>query len=108
MYGCEVPPFALQSLVHNSVRHVAARRPEGAEIRVEGGRQGDGQLMLSVWDDGPGFDLARAPAGRGLDTLRLQLATLYGARAGLEVRREEGGTRVVMRLPASEARRAGA
>lgn len=104
LHGCEIPPFSLQSLVHNSVKHVAARRAEGADIRLEGGLR-DGQLVLSVWDDGPGFDLARAPKGHGLDTLRLQLATLYGDRAGLEVRREDGGTRVMMWLPASESMR---
>jgi sensor histidine kinase YesM len=102
VHGCEVPPFSLQSLVHNSVKHVAARRPEGAAIRVEGGLR-DGQLVLSVWDDGPGFDLSSTPRGHGLDTLRLQLDTLYGQRAGLEVRREDAGTRVVMWLPASES-----
>jgi two-component system sensor histidine kinase AlgZ len=101
VHGCAVPPFSLQSLVHNSIKHVAAVRPEGADLRVGGGRQ-NGQLVLWVWDDGPGFDLASAPSGHGLDTLRLQLATLYGDRAGLEVRREDGGTRVVMWLPASE------
>jgi two-component system sensor histidine kinase AlgZ len=102
VHGCEVPPFSLQNLVHNSIKHVAARRPEGAAIRVEGGIR-EGQLIVSVWDDGPGFDLAQAPKGHGLDTLRLQLATLYGEGAGLEVRREAAGTRVVMWLPASES-----
>ena len=100
LHGCEVPPFSLQGLVSNSIEHVASRRPEGAAVRVEGEIK-DGQLVLSVWDDGPGFDLAHVPKGHGLDTLRLQLATLYGDRAGLEVRREDGGTRVVMWLPAS-------
>ncbi|MGH7331923.1 MAG: sensor histidine kinase [Candidatus Rokuibacteriota bacterium] len=101
VHACEVPPFSLQSLVHNSVKHVAARRPEGAEIRIEGGLK-DGRLELSVWDDGPGFDLADVPAGHGLDTLRLQLAALYGNRAGLDVRREDGGSRVVMWQPVSD------
>jgi sensor histidine kinase YesM len=104
VHGCEVPPFSLQSLVHNSVKHVAARRLEVAEIRVKIGLR-DGQLVLSVWDDGPGFDLSSAPKGHGLDTLRLQLDTLYGHRAGLQVQREEAGTRVVMWLPASESLR---
>jgi len=80
------------------------RRAGGPGVRVEGGLRG-GQLVLAEWDDGPGFDLAHAPMGHGLDTLRLQLATLYGDPAGLEVRREEAGTRVVMWLPASESLR---
>jgi signal transduction histidine kinase len=99
--GCEVPPFSLQSLVQNSVKHVAAARPEGAEINVDG-EIVDDRLTLSVWDDGPGFDLAQAPAGHGLHLLRQQLAALYGDQAGLAVRREDGGTRVVMWLPATD------
>jgi glucose-6-phosphate-specific signal transduction histidine kinase len=81
---------------------VADVRPEGAEIRVEGNFV-DGQLTLSVWDDGPGFALAEAPAGHGLDTLRAQLAALYGDQAWLEVHPEGIGTRVAMRLPALSA-----
>jgi signal transduction histidine kinase len=102
--GCEVPPFSLQSLVQNSVKHVAARRPEGAEISVDGAIV-DGRLTLSVWDDGPGFDLAQVPAGRGLNLLRQLLTALYGDQAGLAVGRENAGTRVVMWLPASNAGR---
>jgi signal transduction histidine kinase len=104
LVGYEVPAFSLQSLVQNSIKHVAGVRPEGAEIRVEG-HLVDGQLTLSVWDDGPGFALAEAPAGHGLDTLRAQLAALYGDQAWLEVHREGIGTRVAMRLPAWSAER---
>jgi signal transduction histidine kinase len=104
LHGCEVPPFSLQSLVQNSVKHVAAARPEGAQIRVEGGVV-DGRLQLSVWDDGPGFDLAQVPRGHGIDLLRLQLAALYDDQAGLTVRREDAGARVVMWLPASNSGR---
>lgn len=98
--GCEVPPFSLQSLVQNSIKHVAATRPEGAEINVDG-EIVDDRLTLSVWDDGPGFDLTQIPEGHGLHLLRQQLAALYGDQAGLAVRREDGGTRMVMWLPAT-------
>ncbi len=93
-----VPPFALQTVVQNSVKHVAAARAEGAEIRIEARRAGD-RLALSVWDDGPAFDLADAPPGHGLDTLRARLTVVFGGSAGLEVTREDGGARVTMSLP---------
>jgi Histidine kinase len=64
-----VPPLALDTLVQNSVKHVAAARLGGAEIRIDARRVGD-RLTLDVADDGPGFDLVAAPAGHGLDTLR--------------------------------------
>ena len=97
-----VPPFALHTLVQNSVKHVAARRPEGAEVRVEARRVGE-RLAVSVWDDGPGFDPGVAPPGHGLDTLRAQLAVLFGPDATLDAVREEGGASVVLRLPAHAA-----
>ncbi len=94
-----VPPLALHTLVQNSVKHVAAGRLEGAEIRVEARRSGE-RLALSVWDDGPGFDIDEAPAGHGLETLRARLAVLFGPAASLEATRADGGARVTMSLPA--------
>jgi len=94
-----VPPLAIHTLVQNSVKHVAAARPDGAEIRVEARRAGD-MLTLSVWDDGPGFDLAAAPAGHGLETLRSRLGVLFGPEATLVARQSDGGARVTMTLPA--------
>ncbi|PYM91811.1 MAG: hypothetical protein DME04_17850 [Candidatus Rokuibacteriota bacterium] len=93
-----VPPFALHTLVQNSVKHVAAARPGGAEIRVWARQRGEG-LELSVWDDGPGIDLAAAPPGHGLDTLRARLAVLFGPQATLAGRHQDGGGQVTMALP---------
>ena len=95
-----VPPFALHTLVQNSVKHVAESRAEGAEVRVEARQVGE-RLALSVSDDGPGFDLdlATAPGGHGLETLGARLAALFGGAAALEVAREAGGGRVTFRLP---------
>jgi sensor histidine kinase YesM len=94
-----VPPFALHTLVQNSVKYVAAARPEGAEIRVEAHRAGE-RMGLSVWDDGPGFDLAAAAPGHGLETLRARLVVLFGAGATLAAARADGGARVTLTLPA--------
>ena len=93
-----VPPFGLHTLVQNSVKHVAAARPAGAEIRVAARREGE-RVGLSVWDDGPGIDLAAVPPGHGLDSLRARLAVLFGSRATLVAGRREGGGQVTMTLP---------
>ena len=95
-----VPPFSLHGLVQNSVTHVVSKQAKGGELHVEGRLDGE-RLMLAVTDDGPGFALAEAPAGRGLATLTAQLSTLFGDAAGIEVQRESGHTRVVMWLPAA-------
>jgi LytS/YehU family sensor histidine kinase len=94
----DVPPFALQTVVENSVLHVAERRPEPTRLRITAGVEGSA-LELRVWDDGPGFSLGVIPRGRGLDTLRQRLDALYGAEAGLKVERREEGTLVTIRLP---------
>jgi LytS/YehU family sensor histidine kinase len=94
-----VPPFALHTLVQNSVKYVAAARPGGAEVRVEARRVGEA-MALSVWDDGPGFDLAAAAPGHGLETLRTRLVVLFGAEATLTAARDDGGARVTMAVPA--------
>ena len=100
--GCEVPPFALQTVVENSVRHVAERRLGPTRVRVTAGVVGN-TLEVGVWDDGPGFNLDDIPTGRGLDTLRQRLDTLYGAAGGLRVDRREEGTMVTIWLRVSIA-----
>jgi two-component system sensor histidine kinase AlgZ len=94
-----VPPLALQTIVENSVKHVAARRREGAHVRVTGSRLGD-HAVVDVRDDGPGFVWADVPPGRGLDSLRERLASLFGDAARLDVIEEEtGGACVRLLLP---------
>jgi LytS/YehU family sensor histidine kinase len=78
----EVPAFAIQTLVENSVKYAVSPRMEGATIwvaaRVEGKR-----LAISVRDDGPGFTGTPWLPGHGLDSLRARLLALYGDRARL-------------------------
>ncbi|HYR43514.1 MAG TPA: histidine kinase, partial [Terriglobia bacterium] len=94
----EVPPFSLQTLVENSVKH------GGGEIRVTA-RNGNGRLVLNVWDSGTGFSKdAAIPSGHGLDNLRSRLAVLWGSRASLEFHREDSGTSVRISMPAGPSK----
>ena len=98
--GAAVPEFLLQPLVENAIRHGVARRVGATLLRVEARREGE-DLVLAVTDDGPGP--ADAGEGVGLGATRERLATLYGAKARLElVRTAEGGARVTVRLPYRE------
>ncbi len=90
----EVPPFSLQTLVENSVKY------GGSEIRVSA-RNGNGRLLLRVWDSGDGFpEKSELPAGHGLRNLKERLDALWGSKAAVEFPREEEGTTVQISLPA--------
>jgi hypothetical protein len=89
----EVPPFSLQTLVENSVKY------GGGEIRVSA-KNGNGRLLLRVWDSGDGFpDKTSLPSGHGLRNLKERLDALWGSNAALEFPRGEAGTTVQISLP---------
>ncbi len=96
--SCKVPPLALATLVENAVKHVAARRAEGATLEVEAHAAGD-RLTLSVVDDGPGFSLEDVAPDHGLGNLTDRLELLFGERAGLNVTRRDAKTVVAITLP---------
>ena len=95
-----VPPFILQFLVENAVRHAVAPRAQGGRLEVTA-RCRDGILRLSVADDGDGR-AAAATAGEGLG-LRLvteRLSALYGDRAVLRTGTSRlGGYEAEVTLP---------
>lgn len=99
----EVPPFAVQTLVENSVKYAVAPRREGGEIRVTAFVDGP-YLRLEVRDDGPGFSPDAILSGRGLDSLQARLAALYGGKASLEILDGDDalrGATVSLKLPYS-------
>lgn len=97
----DVPPFSVQTLVENSLKHVAGQRPQGVDLRIRAGRH-DGDVIVSVTDDGPGFDAGSMKSGRGLDILQTRLQAKYGDRAGLEFQRGNGRMTVQIRVPESK------
>jgi hypothetical protein len=94
----KVPPFALQTLVENSVRHSIAPRRAGGALRVTV-RRTEGRLELAVWDDGDGFSRASLRTGHGLDNLEGRLVSLFGGRGELALRGEPSGMTVLVAVP---------
>ncbi len=93
-----VPPLALQTLVENAIKHVVARRADGATIVVTGTL--DGELVrLEVVDDGPGFSLESIAPQHGLGNLIARLELLFGERGELSVARKNDKTVVTMLFP---------
>ena len=84
----------VQEALHNCVRHAHAR---SVRVRV---RQNEGNIVLSVQDDGKGFD-SRHVRGLGLVGMEERVAHLGGT---LQVKSEpDHGTLVVAELPLSPA-----
>jgi len=99
MEAVKVPPLALQTLVENCIKHVVARRAQGATIRVAGAMEA-GRIRLEVIDDGPGFSLGDLTPEHGLGNLVTRLELLFGDRGELDVTREDQKTIVRISFPA--------
>lgn len=95
----KVPPLALQTLVENCVKHVAAQRSEGATIEVSASHA-NGRLRLEAVDNGPGFSLASIASEHGLGNLCARLELLFGDRGHLDVRHQDSKTIASISIPA--------
>jgi len=95
----KVPSLAVQCLVENSIKHVAAQRSEGAALRVSARRLND-RLQIQVVDDGPGFSLTTISPDHGLGNLSARLELLFRESGQLNVRRDNGNTIVSISFPA--------
>jgi two-component system LytT family sensor kinase len=105
-----VPPFVLQPIVENAVKHGIAPCAEGGEVVVASHLQplaaGTNELVLSVRDSGVGATQLQMAHGRalgvGLQNVERRLAYHYGAAASLTLdSAPSGGTTVTIRLPVS-------
>jgi sensor histidine kinase YesM len=99
MEDMNVPPLALQTLVENSVKHVAAQRAEGVTLQVSGSMEA-GRVRLEVIDDGPGYSLAAISPEHGLGNLVARLELLFGEAGELAVIRKDEKTCVRLSFPA--------
>jgi two-component system, LytTR family, sensor kinase len=95
-----VPVLLLQPIVENAIRHGIAAHARAGVIRVAAARR-DGDLDITVIDDGPGLeDAPGSGLGLGLRNTRERLETLYGSRAKVELSPAPGGgTRASLLIP---------
>ncbi len=104
-----IPPFSIQTLVENAIRHAIAPRARGGTVWIDVAVRG-GALSARVRDDGPGAEASSVRAGEGLG-LRLveqRLRVHHGPAARLDVETAEGaGFAVSVTMPARRARAAG-
>jgi len=96
--GVAIPPLILPTLVENSIRHGLGPLREGGTITVRAAEHA-GQVVITVADDGAGFQAASG-TGVGLANTRARLAALFGSTASLELRgNQPRGVIAEVRLP---------
>ncbi len=102
-----VPPFLLQPLVENAIKHAIAPRAEGGVLVIRARREGS-ELRLEVEDDGPALLPRQGGFGIGLRNTCSRLEHLYGPRSRFELVREGMGTVARILLPEAPAGEAAA
>jgi signal transduction histidine kinase len=94
------PPLMLISLAENAIKHGVERKIGPARVDVSAERDDQGRLVLTVSDDGPGFQPTAAGSGLGLANIRERLAQLYPGQAELLLKsRPSGGVAASLLLP---------
>jgi LytS/YehU family sensor histidine kinase len=103
-----VPPFSLQTLLENAIKHGISPKPEGGSITVRVARERN-HLAIRVDDDGMGAEpsAVRKAEGNGLHLLESRIATMFGDAGSLDWTTSPGsGFSAVVRLPLDHERKA--
>ena len=94
-----VPPFVMQPLVENALRHGLEPHPAGGTVILTARAEAQ-QLLLDVRDNGAGLSHAITGSGFGLTQVRERLNARYGKAATLSVTAQmDGGVSAQIRIP---------
>jgi len=99
--GCRLPPFTLQPLIENSIRHAISTQAQGGLLQIKTERR-NGLLCIELLDDGPGSkpEDVQASNGIGVRIVRQRLLTRYGNQAKFRLQTGPGnGFLVCMEIP---------
>jgi len=102
-----LPPMMLQTLVENAIKHGLEPRTAGGTVWLRA-RQHDGEVAVTVADDGEGFTGKGGGTGIGLKNVRERLRLVYGSAAALAVVANfPSGVAATITVPATFDRGAG-
>ena len=96
----QVPALSIEPLVENSIKHGLSRKKEGGTVKLSTRAEAD-TIVITVEDDGLGFDLAQVSVDKdsiGMDNVRRRLS--YSMQAQMDITSSfSNGTKIVIRLP---------
>ena len=100
LHGLQLPPFSLQPLVENVVKHAVDGQFEPVSLRLKA-VVNDSKLVIHVTDDGPGLTASKDGLGMATKNIRERLERLYGSDASLTFQTNElGGLTATLIVPA--------
>lgn len=92
----KVPVLSLQPLVENAIRHGGLREKQDGYITLSSDKA-DGAVVITVSDNGKGFDVNAVHAGVGLENTRKRFASIH---AKMTVESKLGfGTKITIEIP---------
>lgn len=93
----KVPELSLQPFVENAVKYADTQSVKDGYIKLSSVRDGD-RAVVTIEDNGKGFDTARPRNGVGIDNSRTRLLGQAGAEVKIESRQGEG-TKITVIVP---------
>jgi signal transduction histidine kinase len=97
-FNFDVPPFSIQALTENAVRHAISIRPEGGSIWIICSCSNRG-LSIVVRDDGPGGSELSESHQFGLRSLRERLHAAFGDGSEMRVEQRPEGFEASFLIP---------
>jgi len=92
----QIPGLLIEPLVENAIKHNQSALPVKIDIDV---RRESRDIIITVKDNGSGFDVEKAAFGFGLFSVQERLKLLFGEEHGLGINSAEGeGTSVSIRI----------
>jgi LytS/YehU family sensor histidine kinase len=100
-----LPAMMLQTLVENAIKHGLEPRTGGGTVWIRA-RQDDGNVSVTVADNGEGFNAKTSGTGIGLKNVRERLRLRYNGDANLNVIANfPAGVAATITVPASAPQR---
>jgi two-component system, LytTR family, sensor kinase len=98
LLSARVPYLLLQPLVENAIKHGIALRASAGCVRITA-EQSNGQIEITVYNDGPALAEKAGDVGIGLGNVQTRLRHLYGGAFRFDLRNVKAGVEVRLSLP---------